>query len=115
MNIDMCREKVDDVMTKVMVNFRKSVQRGELAAAHAMAVRILVMMNNVQTNMSINDTVLSAHVALFIALKTECIATPMPHQSLERLTGLSWASLQAIEAKMLCDVGWKLYDGALEP
>lgn len=83
-----------------------------------MAVRILDRYAQTQTvtdkdKDNKSDTDVDATIAVFIAFKTECVTSPMTHHTLVRLTGLSWQHLQALEAKILCSIKWRLYEGAL--
>lgn len=78
------------------------LQFSELMSSHAMAVRILQMLPDAD-----------AHVAVFIALKAECIYSPLTHRILVRLTGVDWKTLQEREVSILRGVDWRLYNGAL--
>lgn len=79
-----------------------------------MAVRVLRMLSDVTSlRRSQPGPLLDASIALFIGLKTECVCSPMTSEMLESITDTRWSVLQVIEMDILCDVRWKLYDGAL--
>lgn len=95
--------RIDVVLAAVMAETSASlIHLSEVMASHAMAVRILDRLPEAD-----------AYVALFIALKTECVHSPLTHRILVRLTGESWKALQEHEVEILRDMDWRLYEGAL--
>lgn len=100
-------------MTKVMLLSEHLIQLVEMVEAQAMSVRILDMLDTIDDRRVSTSPIVDASLSLFISLKTECICSPMTSEILVQLTGVCWFDLQAEEIRMLCDVGWKLYAGAL--
>lgn len=104
-------QRVDSIVTDVLCRRRATcIQTIELAASHAMAVRVLDKLQPPKDTTAVD---LDAHLAVFIAFKTECVNSPMTHHVLVRLTGLRWRQLQEREIALLRLIDWKLYDGAL--
>lgn len=109
---DKSESRVNNVFRQVSsssLNGLKYLKLADIAAAYHMAVRIL----NRLRSLSINDHVVDAQIALFIALKTECIVSPMDHSCLVAISGVTWDSLQEREIQILTDISWRLYEGAL--
>lgn len=107
--------RVQEVLTAVLHHRRNSIQSGELQDARAMALRIIQgLRERGPTPLpGPGQPDIVAHLAVFVALKTECVYSPMSHHRLVRLTGLTWRELKAREALMLCTIRWRLYAGAL--
>lgn len=104
--------RVSRVLAEVVAGRACCIHPGEHADAKAMAVRVLMRLPAGGQVMP-SDVDIDGYIAVFIALKTECVYSPMSHRLLTRMTGLKWRELKAREAYMLCAVGWRLYAGAL--
>lgn len=100
----------------VLCNREQSILPGELHDSRAMAIRILeklASLSRQQPSEQSDRIDVEAHVAVFIALKTECVHSPMSKTRLARLTGLKWRELRVCESHMLGEINWRLYEGAL--
>lgn len=101
----MTRERVDAVMTRLLASDATGrMQFAELMDAHAMALRIMDRLPDADV-----------YVAVFIALKAECVYSPFSHTMLVRFTGADWKALQRCEVAILRGIDWRLYGGALTP
>lgn len=106
-------KRVEDTM-KIVIQSKNSNHPMELSDSKDMAVRILDQMPSTLGDRSIVCLDVNAFLAVFIALKTECVYSPFTHHRLVRVTKCSWKELKAREAHMLCSIGWNLYKGALK-
>lgn len=104
--------RVDSVIARVICRRPKCVPCDELQSARAMAVRILDLLEG-QTIDDSSDVV--AMMAVFIALKTECIYSPMTMDRLLKYTRMSLVRLNKLERDVLHAIDWRLYGGGVLP
>lgn len=110
--------RLDAALKKVITrHFRTKheVSCGEIRDSTAMALRILRKLDMLGVRLSDGEDglVIDTFVALFIALKAECVYSPLTRDRLSVFTRVEWAALETREAQVLEAVSWRLYEGVI--
>ena len=90
-------------------------QRGEIVDAKKMALRVMMMIAEIkkQHPHDMTDQVLLVAVVVNLALKVECMESPMTNQMLCDMTDMKLRRLSEIELEILHLISWRVYKDAL--